>query len=113
MAMRDRIERYKTTGGAAGLVRVEVLVPPDDRQKILELAAHLRSDHRQRTAKADGLDLLFNEAVIRYGKRCLWNVSPQPTLGGMRVIADKLRKHGDMEAWKLATRIREAIADAT
>lgn len=77
MASRDRIERYKTTGEAAGL------------------------------------DRLFDEAVTRYGKRCLWNVNPQPTPGGMHIIADKLRKHGDMEAWELATRIRKAINDAT
>lgn len=98
MATRDRIKRHKTTGGAASLVRAEVLVPPGDGQKIIE---------------ADEIDRLFNEAVTRYGKRCLWNVDPQPTSGGMRVIADKLRKHGDMEAWKLATRIRKAIASAT
>lgn len=117
MASRDRIERYRTTGGAAGLVRVEVLVPPADRRKIVELASDLRAEHRRNARRVIGnaelLANLYNEAVSRYGKRCLWNVDPQPTPSGMRVIADKLRKHGDMEAWKLAARIREAIADAT
>lgn len=112
MAAQDRMLRYKSKGGAAGLVRVEVLVPPDDRRKILDLATRLRVDHRRKAMETGRLAALFDEAVTRYGTRCLWNVKPQPTPGGMLVIADKLRKHGDMEAWKLAARIREALDDA-
>ncbi len=46
MAAQDRIRRYKTTGGGAGLVRVEVLVPAGDRDAILARAADLRARHR-------------------------------------------------------------------
>lgn len=57
------------------------------------------------------LDQLFDEAVAHYRTRCLWNLEPQRTPGGMRVIADKLRRHGDMDAWRLAARIRKALGD--
>ena len=46
MAVQDRIKRYKSTGGGVGLVRVEVLVPADDRDEILKLAANLRQQRR-------------------------------------------------------------------
>lgn len=47
MAKRDRQQRYKIAGGAAGLVKVETLVPPGGRQRILKLAAELRAEHRR------------------------------------------------------------------
>ena len=50
MGIRERIQRYKTEGAAAGLIRVEVLVPPDDRGQILTLAQRLRHDHRREKA---------------------------------------------------------------
>lgn len=49
MAKRDRQQRYKTTGAAADLVKVETLVPSDGRDQILTLAARLRDEHRRRT----------------------------------------------------------------
>lgn len=49
MGVRERIQRYKTTGAAAGLARVEVLVPPQARDQILSLAERLRDEHRQAT----------------------------------------------------------------
>lgn len=48
MGTRERIRRYKTTGAAAGLARVEVLVPPGSRDQILSLAQRLRNEHRRR-----------------------------------------------------------------
>jgi len=47
MAKRDRQRRYKLAGGAAGLVKVETLVPPEGRARILKLAAELRAQHRR------------------------------------------------------------------
>lgn len=47
MAKRDRQERYKRAGGAAGLVKVETLVPPEGRERILKLAAELRAEYRR------------------------------------------------------------------
>jgi len=49
----QRQERYKTTGGAADLVKVETLVPAACRAQILELAAKLRDEHRHRKAVVD------------------------------------------------------------
>ena len=50
MGVRERIRRYKTTGGAADLSRVEVLVPPESRNQILSLAERLRDEYRRRKA---------------------------------------------------------------
>lgn len=50
MSMRQRQDRYKTTGGAADLVKVETLVPAANRARILELAKKLREEHRCRKA---------------------------------------------------------------
>lgn len=47
----------------------------------------------------------FREAIDRYGARCLWNMKPRRTEAGLSAIADRLKKHGDMEAWKLACNI--------
>jgi hypothetical protein len=48
MARRERQIRYKTTGGAADLVKVEVLVPPENRGEILALARTCRDEHRRK-----------------------------------------------------------------
>lgn len=54
MAKRDRQERYKTSGAAADLVKVETLVPPEGRAQILALAARLRDEHRRvKSARVD------------------------------------------------------------
>lgn len=53
MSKSLRQERYKTTGGAADLVKVETLVPAACRGQILELASKLREEHRQRKAWAE------------------------------------------------------------
>ena len=49
MSVQDRVKRYKSTGGGVGLVRVEVLVPTEDRDEILKLAADLRRQRRQKS----------------------------------------------------------------
>jgi uncharacterized protein YdbL (DUF1318 family) len=49
MSVQDRVKRYKSTGGGVGLVRVEVLVPTEDRKEILKLAADLRRQRRDKT----------------------------------------------------------------
>ena len=54
MSVQDRVKRYKSTGGGVGFVRVEVLVPTEDREEILKLAANLR---RQRREKASNIAL--------------------------------------------------------
>jgi hypothetical protein len=53
---------------------------------------------------------LFDLAVTRYGARCLWNCRPKRTVEGMLVVADRLKAHGNMEAWRLAMRLQEAVS---
>ena len=109
MSVRERIERYRTSGGAADLVRVEVLVPPGGAEEIKALAYRLRAEHRASAA----LRTLFDEATSRYGATCLWNCRPEPTAEGLALIERRLRQHGDMGAWRLAAAIREALGRAT
>jgi hypothetical protein len=45
MSVQERIKRYKSAGGAAGFVRVEVLVPSEDRAQILAVASEIRARH--------------------------------------------------------------------
>ncbi|OIR02055.1 hypothetical protein GALL_159130 [mine drainage metagenome] len=63
MAKRDRQERYKTSGAAADLVKVETLVPPQGRAQILALAAKLRDEHRR--AKTPLIDVASIVAQVR------------------------------------------------
>lgn len=55
MVKNTRMERYKQTGAGAGLVRVEVLVPPDKRDNILKQASLLRAQHR-----SDSMNVVWN-----------------------------------------------------
>ena len=45
-AARNRVEKYRKEGGAADLIRVEVLVPPMARDEIVAHASRLRAAHR-------------------------------------------------------------------
>lgn len=67
---RARVEKYRSEGGAAGLARVEVLVPPADREKVVAMAARLRDDHRRHKA----LRALYDDAFRLYRTRILDNV---------------------------------------
>jgi hypothetical protein len=55
---------------------------------------------------------LFVEAVTKYREQCLWNIDPQVSPQGLTVIVLRLRKYGDMDAWRLAGRIERSLADA-
>jgi Cdc6-like AAA superfamily ATPase len=70
VSVRKRIEKYRSSGGAADLVKVEVLVPPSSRADVLQLAARLRSEHRD----ARRLRQLCDRALSLYGARVLDNV---------------------------------------
>jgi hypothetical protein len=112
MPKHARQQKYLDSGAAAGLVRVEVLVPAEDRSKILEFAADLRSSHRQNLLWTSEFDRLFEEAVSKYRARCLWNIQPTRSRAGLALIADRLRSNGGMDAWKLASQIRESLDHA-
>jgi hypothetical protein len=104
MPVRQRIEKYRSSGGAADLVRVEVLVPPSARDVVVRLAAKLRSEHR------DNKELrgLCDRALSLYGARVLDNVDLD-RLPGMRaragVIARALMERGDARAFVLGRQI--------
>ena len=58
------------------------------------------------------LQALHDEAFARFGARGLWNTKPSVTPDGLRYIAERLRKHGDMAAWRLADRILARVDHA-
>jgi hypothetical protein len=108
MSVRRRIEKYRSSGGAADLVKVEVLVPPSARDDVLRLAARLRSEHR------DGKELrrLCDRALSLYGARVLDNVDLDrlPALRARAgVIARALMERGDARGFVLG---REILAEA-
>jgi hypothetical protein len=109
MSVRRRIEKYRSSGGAADLVKVEVLVPPSARDDILHLAAKLRSEHRENRE----LRKLCDKALSLYGARVLDNVDldrvpDQSARAG--VIARALMERGDARAFVLG---REILARAS
>jgi len=112
MAIRDRIEKYRTVGGASDLVRVEVLVPPARRGDIVEHAAKLRGAHRSNETWSDEHEGLFQEAIRRFGARCLWNMPTTRTIDGLLRIASHLKNEGGMSAWALANRIKDFTENA-
>ena len=63
MSVQDRVKRYKSTGGGVGLVRVEVLVPTEDREEILKLAADLRRQRREKLSNSALKSVLNRESV--------------------------------------------------
>jgi hypothetical protein len=108
MSVRKRIEKYHSSGGAADLVKVEVLVPPSAREDVLRLAAKLRSEHRD----SKELRRLCDRALSLYGARVLDNVDLNrlPSLHARAgVIARALMERGDARAFVLG---REILAQA-
>lgn len=69
MSKSQRQERYKTTGGAADLVKVETLVPAACRSQVLALAAKLREEHRQRKAEVNAVVAKVRAACVSQPRR--------------------------------------------
>jgi hypothetical protein len=104
VSVGKRIEKYRSSGGAADLVKVEVLVPPSARQDVLHLAARLRTEHRD----SRELRKLCDRALSLYGARVLDNVDldrvpDQRARAG--VIARALMERGDARAFVLGRQI--------
>lgn len=106
------MRKYRTTGAAADLVRVEVLVPRDDRARILDAARVMREDYRAEGESRSLVDTLYDAAFSRFGAKFLWNVRPSRSVDGLRRIARILRENGDMPAWKFAGEIERKLLDA-
>ena len=118
VSIRKRIEKYRRSGGAADLVRVEVLVPSSTRDDVLRLAERLRADHRRdkelqaKELQAKELQVMCDHALSLYGVRILDNVDldrlPDPRARA-RVIARAMIERGDARAFALG---RELLAEA-
>jgi hypothetical protein len=110
MSVRRRIEKYRSSGGAADLVKVEVLVPPSARDDVLRLAARLRSEHRD----SKELRRLCDRALSLYGAGVLDNVDLDrlPALRARAgVIARALMERGDARAFVLGREILAQVGD--
>ena len=109
-AVAKRVKKYRSEGGAADLVRVEVLVPPLARAGILAAASRLRADYRRNKELAAMLD----EALRLYGARILDNVDLDrlPDLRArVAVAARAMIDRGDARAFALGRRMLDR-ADA-
>ncbi|AYG59307.1 hypothetical protein [Rhizobium jaguaris] len=109
MAVRERIQRYRESGGASDLVRVEVLVPAARRNDILSQAAEMRAEHRQRKER---LQQNLDEALARYSVRLLDNIdlTRLPDLAQKaKVVAKALMERGDARAFVMGRRMLNEI----
>jgi hypothetical protein len=108
VSVRKRVEKYRRSGGAADLVRVEVLVPSSARDDVLRLAERLRENHRN----DKDLQIMFDRALSLYGVRILDNVDLDrlPNLRARAsVIAKAMIERGDARAFVLG---RELLSHA-
>ena len=105
---RQRVKKYRTEGGAADLARVEVLVPPSAREKILEIASRLRAEHRRNKE----LRALYDKALASYRTRILDNVDLD-RLPDMRsraaVVARAMIDRGDARAFAMGRQILDRL----
>lgn len=111
MSVRSRIEKYRSSGGAADLVRVEVLVPSSARGEVLRLAERLRTEHRSDKQ----LQSLCDAALSEFGVRILDNVDLDrlPDLRARaQVIAGAMMERGNARAFVLARKILEHMKAA-
>lgn len=105
---QKRIDKYRREGGAAGLVRVEVLVPPEARADILASAASLRAAHRGKKE----LRALYDDALRLYRTRVLDNVDVDrlPDLRSRAaVVARAMIDRGDARAFAMGRRMLDQI----
>lgn len=107
-AAHQRVKRYRSEGGAADLVRVEVLVPPSARREILAVASRLRAKHRGNKE----LRALYDKALASYRTRILDNVDLDrlPDLRSRAaVIARAMIDRGDARAFAIGRQILDRL----
>jgi hypothetical protein len=105
---RKRVRKYRSEGGAADLVRVEVLVPPSARNEILAAASRLRAEHRGQKQ----LRSLYDNALKLYRVRILDNVDLDrlPDLRSRAaVVARAMIDRGDARAFALGREILDRL----
>ncbi len=106
---RKRMKKYRREGGAADLVRVEVLVPPTARKEILAIASQLRAEHRSDRE----LRLLYDNALRLYGTRILDNVDlgRLPDLRSRAAVAARaMVDRGDARAFAMGRQMLDSLA---
>ena len=107
-ATRKRVQKYRSEGAAADLVRVEVLVPPAGRNEILAVASRLRGDHRG----TKELRSLYENALKSYRVRILDNVDLDrlPDLRARAaVVARAMIDRGDARAFALGRKMLDCL----
>jgi hypothetical protein len=72
----------------------------------------MTSQKNKSIAATQELAALRQEAVKRFGALCLWDINPTNDLSGLRIIASRLKKYGNMDAFHLAERIEQRLANA-
>lgn len=103
-----RVKRYRSKGGAADLVRVEVLVPPLARKEILAVAARSRAEHRS----IKELRSLYDNALQSYGPRILDNVDLDrlPDLRSRAAVAARaMIDRGDARAFAMGRQMLDHL----
>jgi hypothetical protein len=106
---RQRVNKYRSEGGAADLARVEVLVPPSARKEILAAASRLRAQHRANKE----LRALCKKALTLYGTRILDNVDLDrlPDLRSRAaVIARAMIDRGDARAFVMGRKMLDRLS---
>jgi hypothetical protein len=109
IAARERIEKYRSQGGAADLARVEVLVPPSARDQLLKFAAHLREEHRGKKK----LSSLYDAALKFYRARILDNVDLDrlPDLRSRAAVAARaMMDRGDARAFAMGRQMLDCVS---
>ena len=108
VAVRLRVRKYRSQGGAADLARVEVLVPPEARNEILQIASRLREEHRRNKK----LRLLLDKALRAYGARILDNIDLErlPDLPSRAAVAaHAMIDRGDARGFALGREILDLV----
>jgi hypothetical protein len=109
IAARKRVKKYRSEGGAADLVRVEVLVPLSARSEILAVASRLRAEHRRNKE----LRSLYDTALRSYRTRILDNLDLDrlPDLRSRAaVVARAMIDRGDARAFAIGRRMLDHVA---
>lgn len=103
-----RVRKYRTQGGAADLLRVEVLIPPAARNEILGLASRMRAEHR----RTKELQSLLDDALRLYGPRILDNLDLDrlPDLRARAAVAARaMIDRGDAKAFAMGRKMLDRV----
>ncbi|MCK1541532.1 hypothetical protein IVA87_17805 [Bradyrhizobium sp. 147] len=103
-----RVRKYRSEGGAADLVRVEVLIPPTARNELLVMASRMRAEYRL----TKELQSLLDNALRLYGPRILDNVDLDrlPDLRSRAAVAARaMIDRGDARAFAMGRKMLDRV----